>query len=109
MNANSWLGLAIVLCHRGQSVWILANGEIKKEASCKVKLYELLDRENNKEKEVTEKIMQEDGLKDIDKETISKKKKLKDARIEETLTENVDVHYLNVVNHVSLIKQLFIQ
>ena len=22
MNANSWLGPAIVLCHRGQSVWL---------------------------------------------------------------------------------------
>ena len=37
MNANSWLGLAIFLCHRGQSVWILANGEIIKVASCKIK------------------------------------------------------------------------
>ena len=36
MNSNSWLGPAIVLCHRGQSVWILASGRIKKAASCKV-------------------------------------------------------------------------
>lgn len=51
MNANYWLGPAIVLCHRGQSVWLLANGEIKKVASYKLKPYELLEREKNKEKQ----------------------------------------------------------
>ena len=51
LSANSWLGLAIVLCHRGQTVWLLANGEIKKVASCKVKPYKLIDR--NTEDNVT--------------------------------------------------------
>ena len=49
INANSQIGSAIVLCHRGQSVWILANGEIKKVAPCKVKPHKILDREKNKE------------------------------------------------------------
>ena len=43
MNGNSWLGLAAVLCQRGQSVWLHTNGDIKKVAACKVKPYELVD------------------------------------------------------------------
>ena len=37
-NANSWLGPAIVLCHRGQTVWLLANSKIKKVGACKITL-----------------------------------------------------------------------
>ena len=81
MNANFWLGSVIALCHRGQSFWILANGEIKKVASCKVKPFELLDREVNKEKEVTKKIMLDDGLKDVDKEDKSERDKIENDKI----------------------------
>ena len=45
MNGNSWLGPAAVLCQRGQSVWLHMNGDIKKVAACKVKPFELIDRE----------------------------------------------------------------
>ena len=45
LNGNAWLGPAYVLCHRGQSVWIHANGDIKKVALFKIKPYELLDLE----------------------------------------------------------------
>ena len=54
INANSWHGRVIVLCHRGQSVGVLASGKIKKIAVCKVKSYELIDRENSKQPAVKE-------------------------------------------------------
>ena len=63
LNSNSWLGPAAVLCQRGQSVWVHSVGDIKKVASCKVKPFQLVDREriNNSSKEV----MLEDGLEDV--------------------------------------------
>ena len=81
MNDNSWLGPAIVLCYSGLRVWLLASGEIKKVAACKDKPYELLDREKNKEREVTEKIMLEDGLKNVDKKTYPEKEELNDSML----------------------------
>ena len=69
LNANSWLGLAIVLCHRGQTVWLLANGEIKKFAAYEVKLYKLIERntdDNCKCDKVKKKVILEDGLAVID-------------------------------------------
>ena len=101
-NGCSWLGPAAVLCHRGPSIWLPTVGDIKKVVSCKVKPYELLDRENNKNREVTEKIMLEDGLKNVDKEADLEKEKLKNAKIKKVLTDNVGKHYLKVVNHVFL-------
>ena len=44
-NGNAWMGPAAVLCHRGQSVWIHTHGDVKKVAACRVKLYQLMDRE----------------------------------------------------------------
>ena len=46
-NGSSWLGPAEVLCHRGPSVWLYTVGDIKKVATCKVKLYELIDQDLN--------------------------------------------------------------
>ena len=100
MNANSWLGPAVVLCHRCQSVWILGNREIKKVASCKVKPYELLDREKNKEREVMEKIMLEEGLKNVD-DGKDWETEFIEANIKEANIDSVGAHYLKVVNHVS--------
>ena len=67
MNGNSWLGPAAVLCQRGQSVWLHMNRDIKKVAACKVKPYELVDRRENEDKndEVSKKVMLEDGLEDV--------------------------------------------
>ena len=79
MNGNSWLGPAAVLCQRGQSVWLHTNGDIKKVTACKVKPYELVDRELNKEKEVLNKVMLEDGLKNVEDIAIPEKEELKDA------------------------------
>ena len=39
----AWLGPAAVLCQRGASVWLHAQGDIKKVAASKVKPYELID------------------------------------------------------------------
>ena len=45
LNGNSWLGPVAVLCQRGQSVWLHANGDVKKVA---VKPCKLVDRESLK-------------------------------------------------------------
>ena len=44
LNNNAWLGPAAVLCHRGQSVWLHAHSDVKMVASCRVKPYQLIDR-----------------------------------------------------------------
>lgn len=49
LNGNSWLGLAAVLCQRGQSVWIHSAGDIRKVASFKPKPFQLNDRKNKKD------------------------------------------------------------
>ena len=41
---KAWFGPALVLCQRGQSVWLHSIGDIKKVASCKVKPYDLVER-----------------------------------------------------------------
>ena len=50
LNNNAWLGPAAVLCHRGQSVWLHMHGDVKKVASCRVKPYQLIDRNAVKDK-----------------------------------------------------------
>ena len=67
-NNNAWLGPAEVLFHRGQSVWIHTNGDVKKVASFWVKLYQLIDRKlgNDDSKENDDnQVMLEDGLRDV--------------------------------------------
>ena len=66
MNGSSWLGPVAVLCQRGQSVWLHTNGDIKKVAACKVKPYELVERTQDKEKEVSNKVMLEDCLRNVE-------------------------------------------
>ena len=81
-NANSWLGLAILLCYGGQTVWLLENGEIKKVAACKVKPYKLIDRnmvdDCNCDK-TKKKVMLEDGLVDRDKLITPEEEEKKEA------------------------------
>ena len=69
LNGNAWYGPAAVLCQRGASVWLHSGyGDIKKVAACRVKPYELVDRELDGEKVNEEKtaerdqVMLEDGL-----------------------------------------------
>ena len=47
-DGNNWFGPALVLCQRGQSMWLHSQGDIKKVAACKVKPYKLLQVENLK-------------------------------------------------------------
>ena len=58
----------MVLCQWGQSVWLHTNGNIKKVAACKVKPYELVDREAIKErgKQVSKPVMLEDSLESVE-------------------------------------------
>ena len=49
LNGNFWLGLAAMLYQRGQSVWLHTIGDIKKVAACKVKLFQLVDRDSIKD------------------------------------------------------------
>ena len=68
LNANTWLGPAAVLCHRGQSIWFHTHGGVKKVASCRVKPYQLINRPfvDNKSKENEEnQVMLEDGICDV--------------------------------------------
>ena len=51
LNGNAQLGPAAVLCQRGSSVWLHTHGDIKHVAVCCVKLYELIERGEMKEKE----------------------------------------------------------
>ena len=64
LNENSWLGPVVVLCQRGQSVWVHTIGDIKKVAACKVKPFQLVDRNSIKDS-VSKKVMLEDGLEDV--------------------------------------------
>ena len=104
MNGNSWLGPAAVLCQRGQSVWLHTNGDIKKVAACKVKPYELVDREENedKDKKVSKKVMLEDRLEDVENLIDPEKEKLKDAmKLADVTSDNIGTNYLKVINSVS--------
>ena len=63
---NAWFGPALVICKRGQSVWLHSMGDIKKVASCKVKPYELVERnvpDSNQDQD--KQVMLEDGLRDV--------------------------------------------
>ena len=59
LNGNSWLGPAMILCQRGQSVWLQTHGYIKKIAACWVKLFEFVDIDSFT-KESAKKVMLED-------------------------------------------------
>lgn len=102
---SSWLGPAAVLCHRGPSVWLHTMGDIKKVASCKVKPYDLIDRESMecKCKETSRKVMLEDGLEDV--ETIMdevKEHKRSELRKMDAASDAIGVQYLKMENDIDL-------
>ena len=76
LNGNAWLGPALVVTQRGQSVYLHTHGDLKKIAACRVKPYELIHTEehssqntqNTKEHTTpnTRKVMLEGGLEDIE-------------------------------------------
>ena len=65
LNGNAWLGPALVLCQRGYSIYIHRHGDLKKIASCHVKLFELVDR-NEECALVSKEVMLDDGLEDVE-------------------------------------------
>ena len=50
-DGNAWHGPASVIYHKGNSVFIHANGEVRKVAACKVKPCELIDRKVEEKEE----------------------------------------------------------
>ena len=98
LNRNSWLGPAAVLCQIGQSIWLLTHGDVKKVAACRVKPFQLVDRESlkNESKESAERrqVMLEDGLQDVD--SLQNEDNLKDEE-----KDTVGAKYLKMVNSVS--------
>ena len=113
LNGNSWLGPAAVLCQRGQSVWVHTNGDIRKVAACKVKPYELIDRESEEYKKQVElekkggkknskKVMLEDGLRDVESLEDSKEEEKRDAlKLADKDSDVVGTNYLKIINHAS--------
>ena len=64
LNGNAWIGPALVVTQRGQSVYLHTHGDLKRIAACRVKPYELVN--SDKEIHTTKEVMKEDGLEDID-------------------------------------------
>ena len=90
LGGNSWLGPVVVLCQRGQCVWVHSVGDIKKVASCKVKPFQLVDRNSIKDSSSKE-VMLEHGLEDV--------KNLMDQG--ELMEDNIGAKYLKMINTVS--------
>ena len=53
-----------MVCQRGLSVYVHTRGDLKKIASCHVKLFKLVDR-NEESALVSKNMMLEDGLQDV--------------------------------------------
>ena len=64
LNGNAWIGPALVVTQRGQSVYLHTHGDLKKIAACRVKPYELVNTDENASN--TKEVMKEDGLGDVD-------------------------------------------
>ena len=58
-DGKTWYGPALVICQRGNTVFIHSNGQKVKVAMCKAKPYELQGREVNKEEHNMVKIRME--------------------------------------------------
>ena len=83
LNGNAWIGPALVVTQRGQSVYLHTHGDLKKIAACRVMSFELIDTEEhtpqdtkNTEEHTTQsakehttqkirEVMLEDGLEDV--------------------------------------------
>ena len=53
----------MVVCQRGQSVYLHTHSDLKKIAACRVKPFELVDQD---EESASKEVMLEDGLKDVE-------------------------------------------
>ena len=85
-----------MLCHRGHSGWLHMHYDIYKVAACRLKLFQLIDREavkNESEQEAEQRqVMLKDGLQDVDK--------LQD-NLKDKENDTVGAKYLKMVNSVS--------
>ena len=63
LNGNAWLGPAVVVCQRGQRVYLHTYGDLKKIAACRVKPFRLLDMD---EESALMEVILKDGLKDVE-------------------------------------------
>ena len=109
MHGNSWLGPAVVLCQRGQSVWIHTNGDIRKVVACKVKPYKFIDRESEEYKrqidhdtkggkKISRRVMLEDGLKNVEDLADPEEEERKDAmKPDDVMANVVGTNYLKIV------------
>ena len=109
LNGNSWLGPALVLCPRGQSVWLHTNGDIRKVAACKVRPYELINTQDSQDSQSQSKkkkvVMLEDGLADVKEndETVNYVGKEEKKDWNDLVEEEKDCigdRYLKVVNRM---------
>ena len=66
LNGNALLGPAAVVCQQGQSVYLHTHGDLKKITACRVKLFELVERdEESASSKPNKDVMLEDGLEDV--------------------------------------------
>ena len=79
-----------MLCQQGQSVWVHTIGDIKKVVACKVKPFQLVDRNSIKDS-VSKKVMLEDGLEDV--QNLLDQKDLEE--------DTIGAKYLRMANTVS--------
>ena len=47
LNGNAWIGPALVVTQRGQSVYLHTHGDLMKIAACRVKPFELVNSDQN--------------------------------------------------------------
>ena len=67
LNGNAWIGPALVVTQRGQSVYLHTHGNLKKIAACRFKPFELVEiEEQTTSTENNNKVMLEDGLEDVE-------------------------------------------
>ena len=70
-------------------------------ATHKVKPYELVDIAKNKERDIKEKVILEDCLKNVNDEKESGNRKITEAEKKEVITDNIGAHYLKLIHYVS--------
>merc|ERR1712240_635488 len=67
LNGNAWIGPALVVTQQGQSIYLHTHGDLKKIAACRVKPFELVEREEQSASaENNNEVMLEDGLDDVE-------------------------------------------
>ena len=61
----------------------------------------MVESADDKEKEISNKVILEDGLENVESLVKSEKEELKDALFGDTVSDNIEANYLKVVNYVS--------